>query len=453
MEGIVLRMKPGLLVCCLLLCASAPVQSAYAQSVIEDRAGDGVHIDDVVYSLTHAEAVFTSEEVKDLLSQMIALSADQVAAAVTTVTGPAVNATSLTLPSVPEGFTIAIHTSSNPAVIGTNGVITPPPAATNVDVVFTVTRTSDGSTADTGPIAVAVPKVSSIFFGAIITASGENPSNEGKEQAFDGNAGTKWYTGAPTGAGWIQIQLKWGYVISQYSITSANDADGRDPKDWTLQGSNDGTNWTVLDTRTNENFTDRHQKKTYTFSNTMPYSYYKLDVSANHTAGELQLAELELVEAPQLTVIDLSTVYSGGTSFGSSSNEVKRFQTFTAINRPRLASVDVNIHKRTGTGQSDVTVELFATSNNQPTGDALASATFPASSASTDFSIINVPLLYNGLVDGNKYAIVLGQTTNSSDNYEWANGPVRSDQSYGKFDGVSTWTTESFGGWLKVNVY
>ncbi|MBO9609614.1 MAG: discoidin domain-containing protein [Paenibacillaceae bacterium] len=386
------------------------------------------------------------------MSGMISPTAGEVAATITEVTGPVVDATSLTFPSVPEGYTIAIHTSSNPEIIDTNGGITPPPAATDVEVVFTVTRTFDGTTADTSPIAVTVPQVSSIFDGAIISASGDNAQHgEGKEQAFDGNSGTKWYTGSSTG--WIQIQLKRAYVITKYTITSANDADGRDPKDWSLQGSNDGTNWTILDTRTDESFTGRYQKKTYTFSNSTAYSYYRLDVTANHTAGELQLSEIELLEMPQVSVIDLSTNFSGGTSFGSSIDEVKRFQTFTANNRPHLASVDVNIHKRTGTGQSDVTVELFATSNSQPTGAVLASATIPASSVSTGFSIINVPLLYTGLVDGTQYAIVLGQTTNSSNNYEWANGPVRTDQSYGKFDGVSTWTTESFGGWLKVNVY
>ncbi|WP_235885497.1 discoidin domain-containing protein [Paenibacillus cymbidii] len=444
-------MKPGLLVCCLLLCASAPVQSAHAQTVIEDRSGDGVHIDDVVYSLTRSESMFSSEEVRDLLSGMISPTAGEVAATIMEVSGPGVDATSLALPSVPEGYTIAIHTSSHPEIIDTNGGITPPPAAADVDVVFTVTRIFDGTTADTSPIAVSVPQASSIFVGAIITATGESPSNEGKEKAFDGDTGTKWYTGSSTG--WIQIQFKWAYVFSKYSITSANDMPDRNPKNWTLQGSNDGEDWTTLDTRSDQSFASYYQKNTYTFNNNKPYRYYRLEVTSNNGGGELQLSEIELLETPQVTVIDLSTNNNGGNSFGSTENEVKRFQTFTAINRPHLASVDVNIHKRTGTGQSDVTVELFATSNNQPTGDAFASATIPASSVSTSYSIINVELPYTGLVDGTKYAIVLGQATNSSNNYEWAIGPVRSDQSYGKFNGVSTWTTESSGSWLKVNVY
>jgi hypothetical protein len=86
-----------------------------------------------------------------------ALTAGEVAAGITSVTAPAADATSLTLPNVPSGYSIAIAESSNASVIGTNGVIAPPASATNVDLVFTVTRQSNGITANTGMIKVTVP--------------------------------------------------------------------------------------------------------------------------------------------------------------------------------------------------------------------------------------------------------------------------------------------------------
>jgi hypothetical protein len=154
-------------------------------------------------------------------------------------------------------------------------------------------------------------------------------------------------------------------------------------------------------------------------------------------------------------VIDLSNDSNSGTSFGSITNEVKRWQTFTANGYPNLTSVDVKIHKHVGTTQSDVTVQLFAISNDKPIGSALASTTISSSSVGTSYSSMNAPLTYYGLTNGTKYAIVLGQITNSESNYEWVSGSSgTTGQNYGKFDGASTWTEESFlgNGWLKVYV-
>lgn len=62
----------------------------------------------------------------------------------------------LTLPEIPAGFTVAIQ-SSDSKVIKTNGKITPSKTTTTVHLVLRVTRTADGSEADTVSIAVIVP--------------------------------------------------------------------------------------------------------------------------------------------------------------------------------------------------------------------------------------------------------------------------------------------------------
>jgi predicted alpha-1,2-mannosidase len=129
---------------------------------------------------------------------------------------------------------------------------------------------------------------------AAITASGENGPSEGKAQAFDGDKGTKWLTFATTG--WIQAQLKQPQTVTEYAMTSANDVPERDPKDWTLQGSADGTTWTDVDTRSGETFTERGQTRQYTVRDPKPYLYYRLNVTANGGAPIVQLAELELAD-------------------------------------------------------------------------------------------------------------------------------------------------------------
>ncbi|MEV5693363.1 ThuA domain-containing protein [Micromonospora globbae] len=136
-------------------------------------------------------------------------------------------------------------------------------------------------------------------------ASAENPPNETAAKAIDGSTGTKWLTFNPTG--WLAVQLAKPVVVSRYALTSANDFPGRDPKNWTLQGSEDGNTWTDLDTRTNETFPQRFQTKQYSFTNTKAYQHYRLNVTANSGEPLVQLAELWLIgpdagPAPDTTV-------------------------------------------------------------------------------------------------------------------------------------------------------
>lgn len=76
---------------------------------------------------------------------------------ITSIPAPETNATQLALPSVPEGYSVAIQQTYKPSIISVNGVIYPPAAETAVDVVLEVTRKSDGESADTDVITVLVP--------------------------------------------------------------------------------------------------------------------------------------------------------------------------------------------------------------------------------------------------------------------------------------------------------
>ncbi|TKI56881.1 nuclease [Brevibacillus antibioticus] len=83
--------------------------------------------------------------------------AQEVAKSITQLTQPAAGETRLKLPEVPTGFTIAIKSSSDPAVISLDGKITLPYRQTNVDLVLEVIRASDQSTAVTQALTVQVP--------------------------------------------------------------------------------------------------------------------------------------------------------------------------------------------------------------------------------------------------------------------------------------------------------
>jgi hypothetical protein len=132
--------------------------------------------------------------------------------------------------------------------------------------------------------------------GTVAVSSTNSPAAEAKEKAFDSDSMTKWLVFANTG--WIQYQFggSASYIVKSYKITSANDTPTRDPKDWTLKGSINGTTWTTLNTQTNQTFASRYQTNTYTFTNNTAYNYYRLDISANSGAPEIQLAELQLFD-------------------------------------------------------------------------------------------------------------------------------------------------------------
>lgn len=116
---------------------------------------------------------------------------------------------------------------------------------------------------------------------------------EVKENLVDGEPTSKWLTFAPTG--WAEFDLDEPAKVVTYALTSANDHAERDPKDWTLQGSTDGKDWKVLDTRKGESFPQRHQTKKYDFENSEAYSHYRLDITANNGASDaLQLSDVQL---------------------------------------------------------------------------------------------------------------------------------------------------------------
>lgn len=107
-----------------------------------------------------------------------------------------------------------------------------------------------------------------------------------------------WITVNGARTGWLKVDLGNPKMVYKYTITSRNDssASTSSPKDWTFEGSNDNTNWVVLDTRTNETGWIANQKREYVFDNTTAYRYYRINISANVNGYYTAIAEMELME-------------------------------------------------------------------------------------------------------------------------------------------------------------
>ncbi|GAB2594536.1 GH92 family glycosyl hydrolase [Streptomyces capparidis] len=126
-----------------------------------------------------------------------------------------------------------------------------------------------------------------------VRASGEYAAaGEVKENLVDGETTTKWLVFESTA--WVEFELQEPVAVVRYALTSANDAAERDPRDWTLKGSDDGERWTDLDTRTGESFEQRHQTRTFDTGNTTAHRHYRLEITRNAGAGLVQLAEVQL---------------------------------------------------------------------------------------------------------------------------------------------------------------
>ncbi|HEX2474278.1 MAG TPA: CotH kinase family protein, partial [Lacipirellulaceae bacterium] len=147
-----------------------------------------------------------------------------------------------------------------------------------------------------------------ILDGTIIAGEMPNdPGNERPPKALDNTEGTKWLTFDPAGS-FYGFRFAGGqrHAVNGYTITSANDTPNRDPYSWTLAGSNNGTTWTVVDTRTAQDFVNRFETRLYEFANNTAYEYYKFDFKTEYGAklgtpqeppppNSIQIAEIELL--------------------------------------------------------------------------------------------------------------------------------------------------------------
>lgn len=134
--------------------------------------------------------------------------------------------------------------------------------------------------------------------------------------AMDRDTNSVWLSQWAYSSPWIQYQFPTAQVVLGYSITYTFIYDDRMPTDWILQGSNNGSDWTTLDTQTGESFPIpddwyEYQKKIFLISNTTAYSYYRITITSHHNSwtnlGEIELlgiASEQSIDIPDTIVLD-----------------------------------------------------------------------------------------------------------------------------------------------------
>ncbi|MBE8712264.1 fasciclin domain-containing protein [Sphingobacterium hungaricum] len=134
-----------------------------------------------------------------------------------------------------------------------------------------------------------------VTVGGTYSVSNENSGGpnavEASKYVFDGNPETKYLYGGIPGDFWLQVQFAEPQVANAYTLTSANDDPNRDPTDWRLQGSQDGSTWVALDSKVSEVFASRFQLRVFRFANTTAYKYYRINFMRLRSGNVFQLAD------------------------------------------------------------------------------------------------------------------------------------------------------------------
>lgn len=139
--------------------------------------------------------------------------------------------------------------------------------------------------------------------GGVLAVSKDNDggptANEGSLKLIDNSYGTKFliFGAMPADGYWARYRAQNPWVVTKYTITTGNDAAGRDPKTWKFQATNDTlAGWTDLDTRTGVTFAARSTGYTFAFTNNTAYTYFRLLVTQNGGDGGImgQISELEI---------------------------------------------------------------------------------------------------------------------------------------------------------------
>lgn len=115
---------------------------------------------------------------------------------------------------------------------------------------------------------------------AAVTASGVYGSSFSGWKAFDGLPNTMWLSSVWQTPAWIRYDFESLKRVTSYSIDYSNGSiRTRAPKDFTLEGSNNGSSWTVVDRRTNQTNWGGLERRTYSVNAPRSYSNYRLVVT------------------------------------------------------------------------------------------------------------------------------------------------------------------------------
>ena len=173
--------------------------------------------------------------------------------------------------------------------------------------------------------------------GTVTESSIVNGSHPGTK-GFNGTISDHldcWFGSSTSATEWIKFQFPSAKTIGKYRIWPRYHSSGGDkiraPKSWTIDGSNDDSNWTTLDSQSNitswaltttTSVANETEMKEYTISSPGSYVYYRTSISQGNNDGLKGFGEMSLYSLvnPPATPSGLAGTVSSTTSVSLSWN-------------------------------------------------------------------------------------------------------------------------------------
>lgn len=137
------------------------------------------------------------------------------------------------------------------------------------------------------------------FHGSYDSNHGSDIGSETMDMAFDDDLRTKWTAMGIPAYDTITFNNGRSEFINAYALASSGGLDTRQPSSWTLSGSNDGENWTVLDAQEGIRFTGKYQYKVFTLAhNAASFRKYRINILAAKEGTAVEVGNLRLLVNP-----------------------------------------------------------------------------------------------------------------------------------------------------------
>ena len=149
---------------------------------------------------------------------------------------------------------------------------------------------------------------------------GSPPFGEDVTKAIDGNGGTKYLNFNKTNTGLI-VNTGRNSIATRMDLTTANDFPERDPVNYTIEGSNNGSSWTTITSGNIPCNSNRFLTRSFNFTNTTSYSWYRIVFPSLCNVGlanSMQIGEIQLFQtntvSPSITINASSNNICQGTN-------------------------------------------------------------------------------------------------------------------------------------------
>jgi len=206
--------------------------------------------------------------------------------------------------------------------------------------------------------------------GATSASSSWNQTSYHPDKAVDNSSATGWLSAAVPSTSspqWWKYDFGSGNAktIKRVTFQQSNDNPAYYmPKDFSIQASNDDTNWTTLLTPASQTGWTSQEKRTFDFSNATAYRYWRIHITAKESGGEgVQLGEVELMTQASGSATIVSTVYS---VFSAPTEAM-----VTADETLGAGSVTYYVSRDNGTTWTECAKDTVTSISAQPTGTQL----------------------------------------------------------------------------------